>query len=87
MDNATEILDIFQNMINSIDKNERSIEEAYCLAAIIHINFEILQIQDYDKLGYYIERFNFIIKGKVVDDYTWYKDIKKIIDLIMAKKK
>ena len=87
IDEATEILDIFQNMINSIDKNERSIEEAYCLAAIIQINFEILQIQDYDKLGYYIERFNFIIKGKVIDDYTWYKDIKKIIDLIMAKKK
>ena len=85
-DEAQEILDIFQNMINSLDKNEKSIREAYCLASIIQINFEILGIQDYDKLEYYIERFNYIIKGKVVDDYKWYKDIKKIIDLIMAKK-
>ena len=87
MDEAQEILDIFQNMISSIDKNERSIHEAYCLASIIQINFEILQIQDYDKLEYYIERFNYIIKVKVIDDYKWYKDIKKIIDLIIAKKK
>ena len=86
MDEAQEILDIFQNMISSIDKNERSIHEAYCLASIIQINFEILQIQDYDKLEYYIERFNYIIKGKVFEDYIWYKDIKKIIDLIMAKR-
>ena len=86
MDEAQEILDIFQNMINSIDKNEHSIHEAYCLASIIQINFEILQIQDYDKLEYYIERFNYIIKGKIIEDYIWYKDIKKIIDLIMAKR-
>ena len=73
-------------MMNSFDKNEKSIQEAYCLACIIQINFEILQIQDYETLEKYIERFNFIIKGKVVDDYEWYKDIKKIIDLIMQKK-
>ena len=86
IDEAQEIIDIFQNMINSLDKNEKSIREAYCLASIIQINFEILGIQDYDKLEYYIERFNYIIKGKVVDDYKWYKDIKKIIDLIIQKK-
>ena len=86
IEEAQEIIDIFQNMVNSLDKNEKSIREAYCLASIIQINFEILGIQDYDKLEYYIERFNYIIKGKVVDDYKWYKDIKKIIDLIMAKK-
>ena len=85
-DEAQEIIDIFQNMIDYLDKNQDSIHEAYCLANIIKIKFEILQIQDYDYLGYYIERFNYIIKGKVVYDYKWYQDIKKIIDLIMEKK-
>ena len=86
VDEAQEILDIFHNMMNSLDKNEKSIQEAYCLASIIKINFEILKIQDYEMLEKYIERFNFIIKGKVVDDYIWYKNIKKIIDFIMQKK-
>ena len=76
------ILDLFHNMCDSFDENQRSIGEAYCLANIIQINFVILKVTDYEKLESYIERFLFIMEGKDGDNYGWYKDVMKIIDKI-----
>ena len=80
-----EILELFLDMADSFDKNERSIEQAYCLANIIQISYDLLKIQEYDKLEIYIERFNFIIKGKEINNYKWYQDIIKIISKITSK--
>ena len=82
---AQEILDLFQNMADSYEINEKSIGEAYCLANIIKISFENLGITDYDKLEIYIERFEFIMEGKETDNYKWYNEIIKIIEKLKLK--
>ena len=82
---AQEILDLFQNMADSYEINEKSIGEAYCLANIIKISFENLGITDYDKLEIYIERFEFIMDGKETDNYKWYNEIIKIIEKLKLK--
>jgi len=79
IEEAQEILDLFQNMADSYEINEKSIGEAYCLANIIKISFENLGITDYEKLEIYIERFEFIMEGKETENYKWYNEIIKII--------
>ena len=74
-----EILDILHNMLDSFDKNKKLVEEAYCLANIIHINYEKLNCKDLDILCIYIERLKFIMKGKNWSQYSWYNKIIKII--------
>ena len=76
------ILDIFINMADSFDENQKSVAEAYCLANIIKIYYNYLKIADYDKLESYIEKFLFIMEGKDVENYIWYKEIMGIINLI-----
>ena len=84
-DEIQDIIDIFSGMINSFDKNENSIAEAFCLANIIKIYYEILHIQDPDKYDSYIVRFLQIMKKKEVDGIKWYSKIKAIIDAIQNK--
>ena len=84
-DEIQDIIDIFSGMINSFDKNENSIAEAFCLANIIKIYYEILHIQEPDKYESYIVRFLQIMKKKEVDGIKWYSKIKAIIDVIQNK--
>ena len=51
-------------MADSFDHKENTIEEAYCFANIIIINYENLKIKDYDKLEKYIIRFLVILKKR-----------------------
>ena len=76
-----EMLDIFTNMIESFDKNKKSLEEAYCLANIIKLNYNYLDNEDYDNLRSYIERLEHIMEGYDAD-FDWCKDIKEIIESI-----
>ena len=85
LEEAQEILDLFQNMADSYEINEKSIGEAYCIANIIKISFENLGITDYDKLEIYIERFEFIMDGKEKENYKWYNEIIKIIEKLKLK--
>ena len=75
------MLDIFTNMIESFDKNKKSLEEAYCLANIIKLNYNYLDNEDYDNLRSYIERLEHIMEGYDAD-FDWCKDIKEIIESI-----
>ena len=81
-EDAQDILDLFQNMVDSFDKNENSIAEAYCLANIIKINYLLYQNKDYEKLETYILRFEKIMEGREDEKYNWYEDIKNIINKI-----
>ncbi len=75
-----DILDIFHNMADSFDHKENTIEEAYCLANIIIINYENLKVKDYDKLEKYIIRFLVILKKrKNIADLPLYKRTLEII--------
>ena len=78
-EDVEEILDLFQNMIDSFDKKENSLAEAYCLANIIKINYIIYKVKDYDKLVKYINRFEKIMDGREDEKYNWYEEIKEII--------
>ena len=65
-----------------------SIGEAFCLANIIKISFEILKITDYNKLKFYIERLEFIMNrkdGKEFENYEWLKDTITIIEKLKTK--
>ena len=74
-----DILDLFHNMVDSFDKKENSLAEAYCLANIIKINYMIYKVKDYDKLAKYINRFEKIMEDKENKKYDWYEEIKEII--------
>jgi hypothetical protein len=76
-----EMLDIFTNMLESFDKNKKSLEEAYCLANIIKLNYKYFNNKDYDNLSSYIIRLEHIMKGYDAD-FDWCKDIKEIIGSI-----
>ena len=74
-----EILDLFNNMVNSFDPKDKSIGEGYCLANIIKINYSILRNKDFDKLYRYIDRLETIMKLHKDEKYPWYNEIKPII--------
>ena len=74
-----EILDIFMNMVESYDKNKKTVGEAYCLANIIKINYCFLNKKDFDILGGYIERLKYI-KKSLDGHYPWYNEIEGIIE-------
>lgn len=77
-----EILDFLLDMADLYKKNEKPIKEAYCLANIINIYFNMLKIKVYEDLEIFIERINFIMDRKIADEYEWYKDIINIIESI-----
>ena len=85
-----DILDKFIGMADSYDKNQKSIEEAFCLANIIKINYIYLNIKDTEKLERYIERLRIIMDNKDEDKYQWYSRAKEIINnlnnLVFIKK-
>ena len=76
------ILDLFHNMANSFDEKKRLVGEAYCYANIIEINYDMLNVKDYERLESYIEKFEYIMKGKDKESYPWYNKVKSIIDLV-----
>ena len=87
VDEVREILDIFENMLDSIDQKENSFAEAYCLAHIIFINYKFFN-RGYDKLWQLIGRlrsFLYVLKGKNYGDY-WVKDSEKLLNEIESRK-
>ena len=83
MDNLTEdqvqeVLDIYENMAGSFDRNKFSLGELYCIGNIIYINSQIFK-RGYDKLWKEINRFETILeKNKEAKD-DWIGSIKEII--------
>ena len=77
VDDLREIIDIFQNMVDSFDKKDNSIGEAYCLFHLIYINYRIFK-KGYDKLWKYIERLKSLLFSKT-EDYDWIKEARNII--------
>ena len=82
-----DILDKFIGMADSYDKNQNRIEEAFCLANIIKINYKYLNIKDTEKLERYIERLRIIMDKKDEDKYQWYSKAKEIINNLVIIKK
>lgn len=74
-------------MADSYDKNQNRIEEAFCLANIIKINYKYLNIKDTEKLERYIERLRIIMDKKDEDKYQWYSKAKEIINNLVIIKK
>ena len=80
IDELKELLDLFQNMEDSYNIKEKCVEEAYCIANIIKIQYE-LKVGLTDKIIKYIDKLNYIMNGND-EKYYWYKEIKKIINEI-----
>ena len=76
-----EILDIFKNMIDSFDKKQNSIGEAYCISNVILINF-IYYKKGLNQLWPYINRFNTIINIRKNEQYEWIDNAKEMIEKI-----
>jgi len=74
-----EILDIFKNMVDSFDKTQNSMAEAYCISNIILIN-HIYFKKGYKQLRPYIFRFNTIIYKIENENYEWISCAKEIIE-------
>ena len=79
IEDIEDILDLFHGMVDSFDRKENSLAEAYCLANIIKIKYLIFKVKDYDKLAKYINRLEKIMEGREDEKYNWYEDIKEII--------
>ena len=75
-----EILELFHDMLGAFDPKEKTIEEAFCLANIIIINYDNLNVRDYEKLANYIAKFKRIMKEKNVENKPWYEETMKIIN-------
>ena len=78
-----DILDLFHNMLDSFEKKDKSIELAYCLGNIIKINYEHLNVREYEKLEKYIDKFEAIMKGKGESELPGYNEIMEIINKIV----
>ena len=78
-----DILDLFHNMLDSFEKKDKSIERAYCLGNIIKINYEHLNVREYEKLEKYIDKFEAIMKGKDESELPGYNEIMEIINKIV----
>ena len=85
VDELRDLFDMFQNMADSYDKNEKSVEEAFCIANIIKILYTIYKDTNFDKLMDYIYRLEDIMEGREDEHYNWYEEIKKINELIKEK--
>ena len=77
-DDLLEILDIFQSMVDSFDKKDNSMGEAYCLFHLIYINYKIFK-KGYDKLWKYLERLKSILFSKFDENYDWINEAKNLI--------
>ena len=86
IDDLREILDIFQSMVDSFDKKDNSIGEAYCLFHLIYINNKIFK-KGYDDLFKYLERLKSILFSKDDEEYDWIKEAKIIIKELEQQKK
>ena len=80
-----DLLDLFQNMANSYNFKERNIGQAYCLANIIRINYEILKNKNFSNLYDYIEKIEIIMSERKDEKYNWYNEVKEIIKEIKEK--
>ena len=77
-----ELLDLFQDMLDSFDKDDNLIEEGFCLANIIKLNYKITKKKNIDKLMDYIQRLEIIIESNEDKQYDWHEEIKNIIEEI-----
>ena len=77
----TEILDLFENMIDCFDKKENSIGEAYCIAHILFINNDRFK-RGFDKLWKYINRMKTLLYSNEDKNYDWINKVKDLIKKI-----
>ena len=87
VDEVREILDIFENMLDSFDEKENSFGEAYCLAHIIFINYKFFK-RGYDKLWKYVNRlksFLYGLNGNIPEN-NWVKESNALISEIESQK-
>ena len=77
-----DILDAFHNMLDSFENKNKQIEVASCLANIMWINYEYLNVKEYKKLEKYIKKFKAIMKEKSNSDLPVYNEIMKVINII-----
>ena len=87
VDEVREILDIFENMLDSFDEKENSFGEAYCLAHIIFINYKFFK-RGYDKLWKYVNRlksFLYGLNGNIPGN-NWVKESNALISEIESQK-
>ena len=89
-ENIKLIVDIYQEMVDSLSKGPISVLEVFCLIKIIEINFKIFKnnkFQLYDTLN---ERINYILKN-LEENYDikdeWFKHLIEINEEIKNKKK
>ena len=76
IDEGKEILDKFESMANSFNRDEQSIEEAFCLSHIIIISYRMFK-RECKELGEYINRLKVILYAKSVAEYDWSIEAKK----------
>ena len=74
-----DLLDLFQNISNRFQFKEKNIDQAFCFANIIKINYKILKNKNLSKLEDYIEKLEIIMSEKEDQNYLWYIEIKDII--------
>ena len=81
VDEIKEILDIFESMVDSFDKKENSIGEAYCLSHIIVISYKFFR-KGYAKLWEHINRLKSILYSKEDMKYEWIEEAKRTIKIL-----
>ena len=75
-----EILRLFYDMAESFDVDKNPIEEAYCLAYIIVLNFDNLKNKNFVEYEEEIEKFKTIMKSNnIKEDFPIYKRAMEII--------
>ena len=88
VEQAQEVLDLYENMVNSFDKSKYSFGELYCLGNIIFINNVFFQ-RGYNKLWKDINRFETILEynknNKELKNMDWIDSIKDMIETLKGK--
>lgn len=84
-DELYNLLDFFQDMVDSFNKDENPIEKGFCLANIIKLSYKITKNKNYDKLMDYIQRLEIIVERSENNQYYWYNEIKNIIEEVEEK--
>ena len=79
-----EVLDIYENMVNSFDKSKYSIGELYCIGNIIFLNYKIFK-RGYNKLYKEINRFETILNKNPPAEQDWIEDISSFIEEIKSQ--
>ena len=86
VDEIKEVLDIFESMLDSFDKKDNSIGEAYCLCHIIVISYKFFK-KGYEKLWPHINRLKTILYSKEDAKYEWINEAKRTIKILEEENK